>query len=95
MHEERQFEAKAELSRYGESRGKIYERYRAYVSDGAKDPAKLKIIMDQVAAYNNRVLSAGRQAYVPLITREALRSQINRMRQPGRRERALLAATAD
>jgi N12 class adenine-specific DNA methylase len=95
MHEERQFEAKAELSRYGESRGKIYERYRAYVSDGAKDPVELKIIMDQVAAYNNRVLSAGRQAYVPLISREALRGQINRMRQPGRRERALLAATAD
>lgn len=87
---ERTWEGKQQQTDYQGKRNALYQRYRSFILSGSKDRATyMKFVVD-VREYNKKVRDAGLINMVPLITSESLKSQIRRMNNPTKRERAIL-----
>jgi hypothetical protein len=62
--QQRDWETNREKQRWDESKGKIYERYRAYLSDKNPSPDRFKSIMEDVYKYNKAIVARGRVGMV-------------------------------
>ena len=85
--QQRQWESQREEQRFGETRNKIYERYRAYLSKGKPSPKEQKEILNSIYVYNKAVYDSGRAGLVPFIGRGQLTRQARAMVVPSKKER--------
>lgn len=70
--QQRQWESKREAARWKDSRDKIYERYRVYLTRSKKDPAEIQSIYNDIAKYNKAVVMKGRGSYEIFIKKSQL-----------------------
>ena len=87
--QERQWEIKKVMAKYGDERNTLYEEYRAYLARPSM--RKMSAISKKIREYNEKVKANGDDKIVPRITPLSLRGQVRRMQKAPNRLRAALA----
>lgn len=85
--QQRDWEIDREIKRWDESKGKIYERYRAYIAKPKRNDDEFKSIMQDVAAFNKAIVARGRIGMVVPIRPQQLKKIIRDMARQSKSER--------
>jgi hypothetical protein len=85
--QQRDWETTREKQRWDESKGKIYERYRAYLSDAKPGRDEFQLIMQDVSKFNKAIVARGRVGLVVPIKAGQLKKIVRDMARQSTRER--------
>jgi hypothetical protein len=77
--QQRAWEGTREAERWNDSRGKIYEKYRAYLVKKNKNPDEFKSLMQDIYKFNKAIVATGKVGLVSFIKPAQLKRQARAM----------------